>query len=179
MTAAAELFYRHGIPNVGVNDITRHAGVAKQSLYNNFDSKDALLLAVLERRARERHQWLRTARERAARPADQLIAVFDLLHEWFATPNYRGCAFVNATVELAETDHPAGHAARAHKDDMRLFFQTLAEEARLRHPARVAQHLMLLVDGATALALVQRSPEPALSAKQAAAILIDHARSGA
>jgi AcrR family transcriptional regulator len=53
--AAAELFYSQGIAATGIDAITERAGVARKSLYNNFASKDDLVLAYI----RDRHQeWL-------------------------------------------------------------------------------------------------------------------------
>lgn len=50
LDAAAELFYREGV-GVGVEALCRVAGVSKRSMYQLFDSKDAVLAASLERGA--------------------------------------------------------------------------------------------------------------------------------
>src|SRR3954453_4303770 len=66
LAAAAECFYDHGVAGSGIDTITAAAGVAKMSLYNNFASKDDLVLAYLEARHEE---WLGRFRRRlAARP---------------------------------------------------------------------------------------------------------------
>lgn len=174
--AASDLFYQRGIPNVGVYDVTDRAGVARQSLYNNFDSKNALVLAVLQERAESRRDWLATSTRRADEPASQLLAVFDLLGEWLAAPDFRGCAFINATVELAGTDKRVTEVVRDHKNAMRAFLEELARSAGLAHPADLSGQLMLLIDGATVTALVQGEPSAAEAAKEAAAVLIDAAR---
>ena len=56
LDTAYELFSRRGIRGVGVEEVIEHAGVAKATLYRHFPSKDALVLAFLERR--EQH-WTR------------------------------------------------------------------------------------------------------------------------
>jgi hypothetical protein len=38
-----------------------------------------------------------------------LRAFFAALKEWFETPGFRGCAFQNAAVELANPIHPGTH----------------------------------------------------------------------
>ncbi|HEY5249759.1 MAG TPA: TetR/AcrR family transcriptional regulator [Dermatophilaceae bacterium] len=48
LAAAAECFYDHGVNGTGIDAITAAAGVAKMSLYNNFASKDDLVLAYLQ-----------------------------------------------------------------------------------------------------------------------------------
>ncbi len=45
LATARRLFTRHGASNVGINDVTAAAGVARMTLYNNFLSKDALTAA--------------------------------------------------------------------------------------------------------------------------------------
>ena len=52
LRVAADLFYRKGIRAVGVEEIVKQAGVAKISLYRNFESKDDLVVAYLEGRNR-------------------------------------------------------------------------------------------------------------------------------
>jgi AcrR family transcriptional regulator len=41
--AAIDLFYERGYSNVGIRDIADAAGIKSASIYNHFDSKDALL----------------------------------------------------------------------------------------------------------------------------------------
>jgi AcrR family transcriptional regulator len=55
LDAAAELFSRDGIAAVSLDEIARHAGVTKGSIYGNFENKDDLVVAVaIERTARPR-----------------------------------------------------------------------------------------------------------------------------
>ncbi len=55
LDAAATLFYADGMTATGIDKITAEAGVARKSLYNNFASKDELMLVYIERRHEE---WL-------------------------------------------------------------------------------------------------------------------------
>ena len=43
LEAAGILFYNEGIAATGIDTITKKAGVAKKSLYNNFSSKAELV----------------------------------------------------------------------------------------------------------------------------------------
>jgi AcrR family transcriptional regulator len=47
-SAAAEVFARNGVANTSVSDIVKAAGVAQGTFYLYFDSKDDVLLAVVE-----------------------------------------------------------------------------------------------------------------------------------
>jgi AcrR family transcriptional regulator len=108
LDVAGELFYREGIRAVGIDTIIARAGVAKASLYNHFKSKDELIAAWLERKDAEFSAWFVAAVERrASEPRERLLAVFDALHEWFRTSDFRGCAFLNSCAELPDPSHPA------------------------------------------------------------------------
>ena len=77
LQAAAELFYADGMAATGIDAIIARAGVAKMSLYNNFESKDALTAAYLDARHEE---WLALYRARLAQasgPTAAVLAVFD------------------------------------------------------------------------------------------------------
>src|SRR5690554_5308974 len=128
LDAASRLFYTRGLPNVGINEIISRAGVARMTFYHHFPSKDDLIKAVLERRREERAAWLARADERASAPGARVLAVFDLLEEWFATPDYRGCPLVAATFELGGQLNAARPYARAHHEAVRQFFAERLQE---------------------------------------------------
>ena len=50
LDASYELFSHRGIQGVGIDAIIDRSGVARQTLYRHFDSKQDLVLAFLERR---------------------------------------------------------------------------------------------------------------------------------
>ena len=151
LDAAAEEFYAAGVNATGIDTIVAAAGVAKQTLYNNFDSKDALVADYL----RERHdEWLGLYEARLAAahtPSERVLAVFDAYAD-HANAGYRdgwrGCGLLNAAAEL-----PAGHAGRAavraHKDEVQAIL--LTHLAGLTPAAEgVAAHLALLLEGSMA-----------------------------
>lgn len=49
LEAAQTLFLQHGYAGVNLDKIAKHAGVSRQTLYNNFGSKEALFRAMLTR----------------------------------------------------------------------------------------------------------------------------------
>ena len=76
--AAARLFYRQGIAATGVDAVAAESGVSKPTLYARFGTKDALVVAVL----RDRHRQRRAALEEHLRaradlpPVDRMLSVF-------------------------------------------------------------------------------------------------------
>lgn len=173
LATAGDLFYARGIRNVGIDEIIARAGVAKASLYNHFASKDALVVEFLKQRDAAWREWLQaTLAERAAKPKEKLLAVFDVLEEWFAQDDFRGCQFINAIVELADSRHPAHKAAVRHKTLVRDYLRDLAVEARIRDPEALADQLALLVQGAIVSAVMEQSTDPARRARAMAARLL-------
>jgi AcrR family transcriptional regulator len=181
IAAADELFSRDGIAATPVDEAVRRAGVATATLYHHFDGKDALVAAYL----RDRHErWMRrweTHIAAAEDPAGRLLAVFDALAEWAAEGGAeRGCSFVDAAAELSDRDHPAWREISAHKDDLRRRLAELAAAAGSDDPARLADELLLVYEGALSALLVGHVERPlAQSRAVAEALLFARGLSGA
>jgi AcrR family transcriptional regulator len=176
LQTASDLFYREGIRNVGIDRIIAESGVAKMSLYNHFKSKDALIETWLRQEDEKWCRWLKTTVEQqTSEPAKQLLAIFDALREWFESPDFRGCAFINASVELANPDHPGYRVALEHQQAIYHYIKTLAQTAALTSPEQLARQLLLLVQGAIVVAMMEGSWSTASQAKKAALILIQTA----
>ncbi|SDF02299.1 TetR/AcrR family transcriptional regulator [Limimaricola pyoseonensis] len=161
--AAAELFYDDGITATGIDAIIRHAGVARQSLYNNFASKSDLVARYVEMRLAE---WraLHAARDAAAEgPAQKILAVFDAHADHAARlgqRGYRGCALLNAATELA-TDEPARAVVLRHKAEVEAIIAHQLQEMLPETPDRAASlaaHLAMLLEGALARAGLEADP---------------------
>lgn len=120
-SAACELFSRRGIRAVGTDEVIERAEVARATLYRHFATKNDLVLAVL---ARREELWTHglieeQSRRRADTPEQQLLAIFDVLHEWFQLRDgYEGCSFINVLLEVGP-DHPDGRAGIAHINHVR------------------------------------------------------------
>ena len=175
LAAASVAFYQQGIRAVGVDSVIADAGVAKATLYRHFPSKDALVQAFLERRDRRWREWFVGAVERLGPdPPDRPLAVFDALGEWFGSDDFRGCAFINAAVEITDPAHPARDAVREHERRLAEYLAVVCEEADLVDPAAAAAALFLLVEGAIVCALIEGGSDAATRARAAAARLLIH-----
>ena len=168
---AAELFYRDGVRAVGVDRIAAESGVAKMTLYYHFRSKDELVAAWLRRRDEEWMSWLEAAVRR--RRGNRVLAVFAALREWFETPTFRGCAFINAYGELGRSNPAAAEIVASHKRTLTEYLASLArQEGAVPDADTLARELVLLVDGAIVTASIQGDPRAADDAREAAAKLI-------
>lgn len=147
LEAAEELFYAHGIAATGVDAVIDRAGVATGSLYKNFGGKDALVAAYLEARdQRWRAHWEGCIAEHED-PVERILAVFDALERWDpGAATGRGCAHLAAALQLP-ADHPAAHAASAHKQHLRRRLRELCEAATTGDPRGLCDDLLLVYEG--------------------------------
>lgn len=175
LEAASELFYRDGIRAVGVDTIAGESGVTKMTLYKHFGSKDRLVAAYLHSRDERWRDWvLRFVGERLGGPVERVSAVFDALGEWLESQHgMRGCAFVNASVEIADQEHPAQDVIRGQKLWMRDYLERLVVEAGVEEPEKIADQLFMIFEGATITAVMRTAGESVERAKDAARILLN------
>ncbi|OBK95473.1 TetR/AcrR family transcriptional regulator [Mycobacterium sp. 1165178.9] len=177
LTAAYELFSRRGIRAVGTDEVIVRAGVARATLYRHFATKNDLVLAVLQRRE---EVWTRglieeQSRQRGNTPEEQLLAIFDVMHDWFQLRDgYEGCSFINVLLELG-SDHPAGQACIGHIDHVRDIVRRRAVAAGLTDVEEFASSWHILMKGAIILAAVG-DLDAALRARRMARALIDEHR---
>lgn len=176
VTVASDLFYRKGIPNVGINEIIEASAVARMTLYNHFSSKDELVAAVLTQRKEERQQGIAVALSRPRNSRSKVLAAFDYLAALAGEPNFRGCAFVNAAVERADPGDPIHRLVARHKAWIAGEFEAIARAAHWPRPDLLARQLLVLWDGAAVGAYLQGNADPVVAARAAANALLPPAR---
>jgi AcrR family transcriptional regulator len=173
---AAAIFRRDGFHATGIDTILAEAGVAKMTLYNHFKSKDELIVAALQAEGARYAGWLRERADALAEePGERLLAIFDALEEWFEGGTFSGCLFMKAACEYGAVAHPVHAAAAAQKRGVYDYFLENAQSARLKDPRNLAQQLLVLHEGAIAVAHEFGAPLAARQAKRAAAVIIDDA----
>ncbi|WP_052665937.1 TetR/AcrR family transcriptional regulator [Nitriliruptor alkaliphilus] len=173
LEAADELFYTRGLQVVGVDEVRAAAGISLKRLYQCYPSKEALIDAYLDRRDRRWRAELRTfVTDQAGDARGRVLAVFDSLEHWFAQPEFRGCAFINAYGELGEVSELVAERARQHKRALHGFLRDLvADDAD--DPDTLASQLLVLIDGAIVSASFRSDPGAARLARSAAEPLLD------
>ncbi|MBC6463437.1 TetR/AcrR family transcriptional regulator [Actinomadura sp. HBU206391] len=172
LTSASELFYNEGINSTGVDRISEAAGVSKRSLYQRFTGKDELVAAYLTARGPALIDVFLPAEDDDATPRERMLAVFSTLRAESGAGDFRGCAFVNAAVELPDPAHPARAVTLDHKLQVEAFFARQAALAGADDPDGLAQQLAVIFDGAMCYALVRAASVPE-SVHTAAETLID------
>jgi AcrR family transcriptional regulator len=173
VTAAYELFSQRGVQAVGIDAIIERSGVARQTMYRHFDSKQELVLAFLERREQWwTRDWLEAeVGRRASDPQERLLAIFDVFDAWFRTPDFEGCSFINVLLEHPDGGHPVHRAAATYLAGIRQFLEDLARQAGLPDPPDFAREWHILMKGSI-VAAGEGDREAAMRAKKVGAVLL-------
>nr|WP_226839305.1 MULTISPECIES: TetR/AcrR family transcriptional regulator [Enterobacter] len=144
---AHDLFYSNGFRATGVDTLIKEAKVTKVTFYRHFPSKSLLILAYLHYRHEIWISWFETTLRRhldeGEIPSDAISAT---LYEWFISPEFHGCAFINASAEAKSEDIESEIKAicRGHKIETKNMIALLTKIA----DERVVNEIMLLIDGA-------------------------------
>jgi AcrR family transcriptional regulator len=148
LDAATELFYGRGINSVGVELVAERAGTTKKTIYDRFGSKEGLVVAYLEARAR---RWQSHVSQHVVRAdgavADRAVAVVDALESWLEMAD-RGCGFVAAYAELSTSSERVTAVVRAEKEWMRALFRRVLVEGGIEDDGSLARQLALVQEGA-------------------------------
>lgn len=156
LDAAYAQFYRRGFARVGVDEIAAAAKVTKRSLYYHFESKDELLVAVLDAQTELATTTFPAWASRLKGNVPQIIdALFADLAKWSDKPRWSGSGFTRLAMELADLPgHPARAAARRHKALVEAQFADMLTKAGAAAPRVSARAICLLLEGATSLILI-------------------------
>ena len=106
LETAARIFYTEGINTAGVDRIVTEADVTLATFYRHFPSKQALILAYLQRVHDDFDTRAAAAQAAAKDPGDVLRLIGHNITAQLLEPGFRGCAFINAALSPASTSSP-------------------------------------------------------------------------
>ena len=172
---AHDLFYSDGFHTVGLDRILQEVGVTKTTFYNHFESKDELILAVLEWHDEWwRKTFMKMLREHGGdSPRGQLAAIFDAVDEMLVSEGFNGCIFINVAVQFPLEHDPAHRAAAVHKQMMGEIIRELAGYAGATDPGAFADEMSLLMEGTYVTRQVTGNREAASIGRRIAELLIE------
>ncbi len=174
---ALNLFMERGFHAVGLDQILADVGVTKTTFYNHFESKDQLAVEALRRRDDfDMLFFTKAIVERGGgEPRDQLLAVFDLLDDYFNDAAFVGCLFINACAEFPLPADPIHQASAAHYARAQQHLEGLANAAGVADPAGLARRWLILFQGAITQRLVLADDNAAKDARAVAERLLEGA----
>jgi AcrR family transcriptional regulator len=169
---ALDLFDRHGFHAVGIDKILVAAGLAKMTLYHHFDSKEALIVAALEKRDAAFRDRFAAAIAGSGAGQAELAAMFDALDSWTRDPAFRGSLFDKAAAEYAEKEHPVKRTVLSHKAWLFAEVRRASAATGVADPLKLAAEIFLLIEGAVSAAAVTGDRSAVRRAKAAAETLV-------
>ena len=176
LAAASRLFTEAGIQATGVDAIIEAAGVAKATFYRHFPSKDDLVVAWLrDSRTRWFDRLRATAHASSADPREEILLFFEAVARWLETEGYRGCPYLNSSVEITDPTHPARLVIHETLDEIGAYLRSLLVAAGYPDAEKRAMELHTLLAGSISLAVARQTSEFAILAREAARKLLDEA----
>ncbi|HFT0375721.1 TPA: TetR/AcrR family transcriptional regulator [Enterobacter mori] len=163
LLTAHDLFYSTGFRATGVDTLIKASKVTKVTFYRHFPSKSLLILAYLHYRHEIWISWFETTLRRhldeGKIPSDATSAT---LYEWFISPEFHGCAFINASAEAKSEDIESEikEICRDHKSETKKTIVTLTGI----NDEETVNDVMMLIDGAIIHAQMGMDPERVVKA---------------
>jgi AcrR family transcriptional regulator len=148
LDTANVLFYDEGIRAVGVDRLISTSSVTKATFYKHYGSKDRLISDYVDHRHRQAVVELAELAELHRDPEAVLRALQQKISSSMSSPDFRGCAFINAGAEFSDPTHPVRRSVVVHRE---WFVGVLEQLLRgLGHPlaGEAADDLVLARDGA-------------------------------
>ncbi|GAB2475406.1 TetR/AcrR family transcriptional regulator [Promicromonospora xylanilytica] len=176
LDAATELFYAQGIRAISADKIIERAGITKVTFYRHFRTKDALVVAYLERQAASERSALDGLRSSAADDAEALRLFVAAVGAESCKPGFRGCAFINAAAEYAEPDGPVRKTVAEHRAWYRSMFAELLGGMGVTNTAQAADELMMLRDGAMVSGYLDEPSRVGAALERAVTAVVDAGR---
>lgn len=171
LDTASALFASEGIRSIGIDRILAEARVAKSTLYQAFGSKEALIVAYLERRDAADRQSYRAHTAKLYPGMDHVLASFDLAEKAAVVGNFTGCIYANALNEFPDPELPIAAAVRRHRDWVREQWLNAIRERGSGES--LADQIQILYDGCLLGAKVSRTVAPIVLARDMARDLIE------
>jgi AcrR family transcriptional regulator len=178
LDTAQKLFYARGVHEVGMDELVRETGLGKATVYRLYPTKDDLVAAYLARLAATILQEIDGLAADNRDPSRALLGVLAAIERDVRRPQFRGCAFNNASIEFDDPDHPARVEARRYREQLALRLTELAQRlAGRRRGVELGRQLAVLVDGAYTSAAHLGPDGPAAAGLKLARQLIKAERS--
>ena len=101
---ALDLFWQHGYQGIGLSELLRGMGIARQSLYDTFGSKRGLFIRAIQHYRDTRLASALALLERERSPTRNVKDVVRFFERLALDKRARGCLVANSLVELGSGD---------------------------------------------------------------------------
>jgi len=110
LNKALEIFWYKGYEATSIQDLTKHLGIGRQSLYDTFGGKRQLFFAALKRYTEQKTTYVVSILEKTSSGKAAIERVFrELVKTLTDAELCIGCFMVNTAIELAPHDREIGN----------------------------------------------------------------------
>ncbi len=148
LETAYRLFYAEGIRTVGIDKLISESTVTKATFYKHYGSKDRLILEYISRRHTNAVNAFDSLVQRESDPQRVLGEIIEIIAAEVLSPNFRGCAFINAAIEFPDPSHPVRLIVSEHREWYVLRISSLLAELGHPLPGEGADEFILAREGA-------------------------------
>jgi AcrR family transcriptional regulator len=159
MQTATRLFYTQGYNLTGINQLIDEADIAKPSLYNNYRSKNDVLLAYLDRQSLTLFDALAAHLHKIKGARNKLIGIFEYSIITNQASDFGGCPFLKIRAEVASSEKVILDRILTTKNKLRALFLQLVSELEDKKgfsDKALADMLYFILEGSRASASVTR-----------------------
>ena len=164
LEVADRLFYAEGVRATGTEKIMAIAEVAKATFYRHFESKDALVLAYLEKRDQALWDYLSHPT-----PPKDLREALTKFEQMANRPEIIGCPFLRIASEYPDTTHPYHRLAIEHQNKILDYMSDLLKPFAI--DKRAAAAILGVIDGAFSIRMLYGTSKEVPIVSPAEAIL--------
>ena len=148
------LFLKQGLLSVGMHEIAQGSGISKRTIYQLYDSRDALTAATILHDFEVWNEWFFDAvRERVRAGATMLAAFHEVLRLYSHGPDFYGCLFARVMLAPGMLSDTARNAAISCTEHLHNFFLDQLRKSRVPDKNSTARlqtvYTLLLLSGAT------------------------------
>ena len=101
---AMDLFWAQGYEATGMQALTEHMGISRQSLYNTFGDKHSLLKEAIGHYNRQLCTKWSEILLATGSPLKNMDRFFEVMESYTQTKDFRGCLMANTALEMGNRD---------------------------------------------------------------------------
>lgn len=87
LSGSRELFFRYGLKSVTMDDIARHLGMSKKTIYQCFKDKNDIILSLMKSHLERNKQDLEKISKEASNAVQEMIGIMDFIGGMFTRIN--------------------------------------------------------------------------------------------
>lgn len=163
IASAEHAFDHHGFAATGMDQVIQAAAVSSRTLYKHVGSKTALIVAVLNERAR---------RFFSHSQVDNVDELFIALETWTSAEGARGCLFLRAQGETGGLVPEIAEAVTAYRRRLHALIERLVvSQTGCRCDDDLVEQVLVLFEGAIATSTYRGACTIGTARKMAATLL--------